>query len=34
MKFKEEIQVTIEHLEKRAYEMFKTAKVLRKKVGM
>lgn len=31
---KEEIQVTIDHLEKRAYEMFKTAKVLREKVGM
>jgi hypothetical protein len=31
---KEEIEQTIEHLEKRAYEMFKTAKILRKKVGM
>ncbi len=31
---KEEIEITINHLEDRAYEMFKTAKVLREKVGM
>ena len=30
----EEIEVTINHLEARAYEMFKTAKILREKVGM
>lgn len=30
----EEIEVTINHLEARAYEMFKTAKILREKAGM
>lgn len=30
----EEVETTINHLEARAYEMFKTAKVLREKVGM
>lgn len=30
----EEITTTINHLEARAYEMFRTAKILRKKVGM
>lgn len=34
MRFKEEIVTTIDHLESRAYEMIKTAKILRKKVGM
>jgi threonine synthase len=31
---KEEIVTTIDHLESRAYEMIKTAKILREKVGM
>ena len=31
---KEEIETTINHLEARGYEMFKTAKILREKVGM
>lgn len=30
----EEIENTINHLEARGYEMFKTAKILREKVGM
>lgn len=30
----EEVETTINHLEARGYEMFKTAKVLREKVGM
>ena len=31
---KEEVETTIDHLEARAYEMIKTAKILREKVGM
>lgn len=31
---KEEVETTIDHLESRAYEMIKTAKILREKVGM
>ena len=31
---KEEIVTTIDHLESRAYEIIKTAKILREKVGM
>ena len=31
---KEEIEQTIAHLEKRGYEMFKTAKILREKTGV
>jgi len=31
---KEEVETTIDHLESRAWEMIKTAKILREKVGM
>lgn len=31
---KEEVETTIDHLEARAWEMIKTAKILREKVGM
>lgn len=31
---KEEVEITIDHLEARAYEMIKTAKILREKGGM
>lgn len=30
----EEIEITIDHLEARGYEMFKTAKILREKTGV
>ena len=34
MATKEEVETTIDHLESRAYEIIKTAKILREKVGM